>query len=188
MDFINNLDDAILQFIDKNMHIPILDKIMVFFTTIGNLGIVWIVIFLILLISKKYRKVGLIGLIALLLTQIICNDLLKNLFQRERPFLSYPELVLLIKSPTSYSFPSGHTMSSFASAFVIAKHIKKLAIPTFILASLIAFSRLYLYVHFLTDVMVGIILGYIVYVLANYIVKLLTSRKNESNESEKLSA
>ena len=156
---IQKIDIAILEFINNNVQNPILDKIMPSITSLGDSGMIWIIISLILMISKKYRKVGVLSLLALTLSTIIGEGILKNIVQRPRPFYELTNIQLLIEKPPSYSFPSGHTGSSFAVAGVIGILIKKYKIPVMILAGLMAFSRMYLFVHYPTDILGGIVLG-----------------------------
>lgn len=141
------------------MHSYIMDKVMIAITNLGNGGAVWIFIGLVLTASKKYRKAGFITLAALILSAILGEGILKHLVQRMRPSANIPQASLLIAKPSSYSFPSGHSAASFAAATVLAKYFRKLRIPVFCFAALIAFSRLYLYVHYPSDVLFGIILG-----------------------------
>lgn len=132
---------------------------MVTITSFGNGGMAWILISVALIITPKYRKVGIMAICALILTTILGEGLLKNLVKRPRPFTSLSDFELLISAPTSYSFPSGHTGSSFAVAGILASQIKKSRYYVFALAILIAFSRMYLYVHYPGDVIAGIVLG-----------------------------
>ena len=111
-------------------------------------------------------------LTALALDVLLCNVMLKPLVGRMRPFTVNTGMELLINAPKDFSFPSGHTAASFAAAFALLFVKNKLWIPSMILASLIAFSRLYLYVHYPTDVLAGILLGLIVGVAANVICRL----------------
>ena len=156
-----NIDNSILSFIKNNMHGHIMDKVMVIITSLGNGGAIWIIISVLLMINKKYRKIGFIALGALILSTIFGEGILKHVVQRIRPSADIPAINMLIAKPLSYSFPSGHTASSFAAAGVLSKYFKKYALGFLALASLIAFSRLYLYVHYPTDVLAGIILGLI---------------------------
>lgn len=159
MNFILNIDNAILDFIQNNLRSSFLDKVIPVITSLGNAGILWIIIAIILVISKKYRKYGIIMAIALVIMLIFGNGILKNLFQRVRPYEANGFKDLLIKKPIDTSFPSGHTYASFASAGVLYYMNKKVGITAYILAALIAFSRLYLYVHYPSDVLGGMILG-----------------------------
>ena len=157
---VQKFDNSILFFIKANMHGHNMDKIMVVSTCLGDGGIIWIIISLILIINKKYRKIGFMALAALLLSTILGEGILKHVFQRIRPS-DIPAANLLITKPLSYSFPSGHTTTSFAVAGVLAKYLKNYALEFFTLASLIAFSRLYLYLHYPTDVLAGVVIGLI---------------------------
>ena len=156
---INNLDIEILYFIRDNLTNPLMDKIMVFITNLGDKGFIWIMIGIILLAQKKYRKVGIILLSALLLNLILGEVIIKNIVQRPRAFNSYPNINIIINPPDSYSFPSGHTASSFTAAFVIGYYLRNWKYEAYALAVLIAFSRLYLFVHYPTDIIFGILLG-----------------------------
>lgn len=161
MSLIQNVDNSILLYIKNNMHGHMMDRAMVIVTSLGNKGFIWIIIAVLLIINKKYRKIGFIALGALILSTILGEGILKHVVQRIRPSADISAVNLLISKPLSYSFPSGHTASSFAVTGVLVKYFKKYAPGFWILASLIAFSRLYLYVHYPTDVLGGIILGLI---------------------------
>ena len=158
---IQRFDSSILLYIKDNMHSPMMDRIMVIITTLGDGGVIWIIIAVPLIISKKYRKIGFMALGALTLSTILGEEILKHVVQRIRPSADISAANLLISNPLSYSFPSGHTTSSFAVAGVLAKYFKKYALVFFTLAAVIAFSRLYLYVHYPTDVLAGAVLGLI---------------------------
>jgi len=155
-----------------------MDKVMVLATYLGNGAIIWIIISVILISNKKYRKVGFMALSALILSAILGDEILKNVFRRVRPSDTIATMNLLITRPLSYSFPSGHTMSSFAVAGVLAKCFKKYAIEFISLASLIAFSRVYLYVHYPTDVLAGAILG----LMCSAIVIYLFNKGNNNSK------
>ena len=159
IELINSFDIGVMKFIQNNLSNPILDKVMIFITGLGDTGFIWILIGLVLLINKKYKKIGIMVLVALALGSIFGEIILKNIIERHRPFISIEGINLLIDAPTSYSFPSGHTTSSFAATFVLARNFKKKSIYIFTLATLIAFSRIYLGVHFPTDIIAGVILG-----------------------------
>lgn len=163
MDFIKNIDFSILNFIQNNCRNVYMDTFMPIITMLGNSGALWIGIAIIILINKKYRKYGYMLVVALILTLIIGNLTLKPLVGRLRPFDVIPLINgLLINNPLDFSFPSGHTMCSFASSIVMLKLNKNLGIFCIILSSIIGFSRLYLYVHYPSDVLVGMIIGVLV--------------------------
>lgn len=159
LEIISNLDINILNFIRDNLSNAVMDKFMVVITSLGDKGLIWIVMALILLAVKKYRKIGIILLIALLMTSLLGEGIVKNIVQRPRAFITYPDISIIINPPTSFSFPSGHTASSFAAAVVLGHYFKKWSFLFYFLATLIAFSRLYLFVHYPSDIIVGIALG-----------------------------
>ena len=158
----------------QNIHNPVLDKIMVGISSLGNAGILWGIIAIILLISKKHRKTGIHMFIAMVLTLFVGNLILKNLVQRERPCWIDTTIPLLINNPKDYSFPSGHTMNSFTAAMCIFLHQKRWGIVAFVVAALIAFSRMYLFVHFPTDIITGMIIG----ISSALIINFLMNKQN----------
>lgn len=167
-----DVEFSILDFIQNQFRTPFGDFVMPLISKLGNGGIIWLVLSGLLCIFPKYRKAGVTMLTALALDVLLCNVMLKPLVGRMRPFTVNTGMELLINAPKDFSFPSGHTAASFAAAFALLFVKNKLWIPSMILASLIAFSRLYLYVHYPTDVLAGILLGLIVSVAANVICRL----------------
>ena len=158
-----SFDLPILDWIQANMTNPVLDFLMPIITLLGDAGIFWIACAVILLFTKKYRKIGLGMGIALLMGLVVCNMILKPTVARIRPYDFQAELGvtinLLIEAQHDFAFPSGHTIASFEACTVLLLGSKKLGIPATLLAILIAFSRLYLYVHYPTDVIASVILG-----------------------------
>lgn len=159
MQIITEIDLKILDLIQRYFTCGFMDTIMPVITFLGNAGLIWIAAAVICIAAKKYRKTGIGLACGLAGSGLICNLILKNLFARERPFSINETVTLLINAPQDYSFPSGHTTSSFAAAAVIMHNDKRLGTAAYILASLIAFSRLYLYVHYPSDVLAGVLLG-----------------------------
>lgn len=156
----------------QKIHTPIMDTLMCGITRLGDAGMIWILLCIVLLLMPKTRKSGMVLLTALLADLVICNVILKPTIQRIRPFDVITDIELLVKRPLDYSFPSGHTAASFTS--VMALYLageKKLWIPALVLAVLIAFSRLYLYVHYPTDVLGGVIIGVISGALGYWLVQ-----------------
>ena len=149
---------AILDWIQTHLRNPWMDRLMVWITSLGDNGWIWILAGIVLCLSKKYRKAGIWLLLSLELGSLTSNYILKPLFMRPRPYEGLM-LDLLIPVPGGYSFPSGHTTSSFAAAAALAMAGNPAGIPALILAALIAFSRMYLYVHYPTDIIGGIVLG-----------------------------
>lgn len=177
----NQLELPILDAI-QNLRNPVLDQIMVFISSINDIGLVWILAGVALLFFRKYRKNGWIVLFSLLAGLLIANVLLKNLVQRIRPCDINTAVELLIARPDDWSFPSGHTTSSFAAAAALMYADKKMGIPAYILAVIMAFSRMYLYVHYPTDILGGIVIG----TLAAGIVIFIYKKVNWNNIGDKL--
>ena len=144
----------------QTLHTPAGDLLMCFFSKLGNAGAIWLLLTVILLCVPNKRKAGIFLAGALLVDVVLCNGILKHLFARVRPCDINTAVSLLVPRPLDYSFPSGHTAASFASvtALFLAGE-KKLWKPALILAMLIAFSRMYLYVHYPTDILGGIAVG-----------------------------
>lgn len=180
-----SFDLSVFQWI-QGIQNDFLDAVLVGITTLGNAGAIFIVLGLGLFITKKYRKAGFAVIVALLV-MLICNDLfLKELFARPRPFnlfdsdpqkyaewgraYIYPELV---NKPSSYSFPSGHTSSAFAAAIALLWQNRKWGVPVTIFAALMGFSRIYVEVHYCTDVIAGVVSGAVCALAAVLIVKYL---------------
>lgn len=138
---------------------PFMDKLMVFITRLGNGGMLWIACGVAMLFFKRTRKYGIFVFIGLLCNELLGNQIIKNIVQRARPCHIKEGMELLVKMPRGYSFPSGHTFSSFVAATVIFRCDRRFGSAALVVASLIAFSRLYLYVHFPTDVLAGAALG-----------------------------
>ena len=172
-----NLDGGFLLFLQESVRNPILDSIMIFITSLGNGGMIWIAATIVLLIPKKTRKAGIMSAVALLGSLIINNNIVKNIVQRPRPFVTFTDLQIIIPTPSEFSFPSGLTSSSFAAAAVFYRHLpKKLGLPAVILAGLIGFSRLYVGVHYPTDVIAGVLMGILLSYLAEYLVNLFVKK------------
>ena len=165
----------ILMFIRNNISSPIMDKIMIFVTKFGDAGIFWSVLALLLLIPKKTRKTGFLMVISLVLGLLFGNIIIKNLVGRTRPFVVFNQPII-IPPPSEYSFPSGHTLCSFESALCLFTLNKYVGIVATVFASLIAFSRLYLFVHYPTDIIGGIVLAFFTVFLAKRII-LVTEKK-----------
>lgn len=152
-------DWTALHWIQENLRCDFLDFVFPKITVLANAGALWILIALLLLCSKKYRKYGVYMAICLVVGFLTGNLLLKNLIARERPCWIDTKVLLLIQAPKDFSFPSGHSLHSFLAAVCLFKTKRRWGNFALVLASLIAFSRLYLYVHFPTDVLAGILLG-----------------------------
>ncbi len=171
---IQQIDNAILRFFGE-IQVPVLNEIMIFLSYLGNSGIIWIIMSVIFLFFKKTRNAGITMGAALLIGLLICNLTLKPMVARPRPFAEH-ELALLIPEPSEFSFPSGHSVSSLGAATSAAIVLGKKGLPLLAPAILIAFSRLYLQVHYFSDVICGCLLGCVFAVVANAIVQFVIKR------------
>lgn len=169
---ITNLDLALLDLIQKHIAGQALDALVPMITHLGDGGLIWIAITLVLLLFKPSRKYGVAMAVALILDLILCNLILKPLVARPRPY-TFREVSLLIPRPGDHSFPSGHTASSFAAAGALLFMKARGRIPALLMALLIGLSRLYLYVHYPTDVLGGILLGLACGFVASWLTKRL---------------
>ena len=183
METLIHMDGAILMFLQESVRNAVLDPIMKVITTLGNAGILWIVLTIFLLIPQKTRKIGWMSACALLFSLLINNILLKNLVARVRPYNAIEGLIPIIKKPSEFSFPSGHAGSSLASACVLYRKLpKKFGIPILVFAILISFSRLYVGVHYPTDVLAGAITGIICSYLGEWLVNQIERRRETKIE------
>lgn len=172
-----NFEYVILDFIRDNLSCAFMDALMQFITFFGNGGWFWIALGLVLSFIPKTRKIGITVCLALLINLIICNLSLKPLIARVRPYDLREGIALIIDAPHDFSFPSGHTSASFAAACAVFAYNKKVyGISAVVFATLIAFSRLYLYVHFPTDILGGIVVGIVSALASFFIVKALCKR------------
>ena len=163
-----DIELAILDAI-QGLRFPALDFVMSYITHLGDAGLLFIVLTLLLLSFKKTRIYGVVCATALVLDFLSVNLIIKPLVARERPFTLRPEIALLVKQPLDYSFPSGHTAVSFAFASAISAYSKRYRLWAYVLAAVIAFSRLYLYLHFPSDVLAGAAIGF----LCGYVARLI---------------
>ncbi len=160
---IQRADGWILLFIQNHLRFASLNPWVIRFTKLGNYGLIWIVISILLLIPKKSRRAGILSLVALALSLCISNLLLKNYVARVRPYEVLSGLTSLIGPVSGYSFPSGHASAGFAAAAVISRSCRKwIGWPCLALAFLLSISRLYVGVHYPTDVICGAIIGFLI--------------------------
>ena len=155
----NAVEIGILDGIQNIFRNDVLDVIMKFVSRIGDHGIVWIVLAAVLLIIPRTRRSGVAAALALIAEYLLCNIIIKPLAARTRPYDYNTDIVLLIEKLKDYSFPSGHTAAAFASVTALFKCRNRIWIPAAVLGVLMAFSRLYLYVHYPADVIFGALFG-----------------------------
>lgn len=159
IEWITQLDFSVLYRIQDIFRCPILDFLMPKITFLGNVGLIWLLLSGVLLLLPKYRRVGILLLVGLAVGGLVGNVVMKNLFARSRPCWIDTAMQMLVSVPKDYSFPSGHTLSSVIAATILTAADHRFAFAAIPLTALIAFSRLYLFVHFPTDVLASVILG-----------------------------
>lgn len=158
-EFITQWDFSLLYFIQENLRTVFLDNVMVPFTTVFNAGFIWFVLCAVLLVFRKTRSTGVLILLSMAVAYLIGEVGIKNMVCRLRPCVVDSSVSLALEIPRSYSFPSGHTASSFAAASAVFSVNKKWGAGALCVAALVGFSRLYLFVHFPSDVLLGMLLG-----------------------------
>lgn len=177
------LEKGILLFVQEHLRNPMLTPFMKGVTMLGDLGAVWIFISAGLCLSKKWRKTGEMGLCAAVLSVLVNNVFLKHFVGRARPFTVMEELVPLIQKPTDFSFPSGHTACAFAVGFLLFRRLpKRYGLPCLLLAILIGCSRIYLGVHYPSDVLAGMVSGICISYAAEWLVEHLPHRQISGKE------
>ena len=189
---VSSFDHNVLNAVNSTMRCGILDSIMPYITKLGDAGIFWIALALILLIPKKTRRTGAAMGVAMVIGLIVGNGIIKPLVARPRPFnisnTILPKDQLLISAPTDYSFPSGHTLASFEAATALYKDHTLYGFAAFVLAILIAFSRIYLQVHYPSDVFGGAILGFLFGLLGSTIVRTVCDKWAERKAKKEAAA
>ena len=188
MEALQAFDIGVLYWIADHMRNDFLTPVMIFLTHLCDHGEIWLTLALILLLRPNTRRCGLAILLSMGLGAVLGNVALKNLIARPRPFITYPDLIPLVRIG-GYSCPSGHTLASFAASTAIFCFYRKAGIAALLLATLIGFTRLYVGVHYPTDVLFGALLGLLLGAAASSI-KTLTqhfhyARMKRANQPEK---
>ncbi len=177
LDVIQNFDISAVRFIHENLSCGFLDFFMPLVTLLGEGGIFWIAVTLVLLCFKKTRRAGLVMAVSLAIGLVAVNLTLKPLVARPRPYTVDENVKLLVNKLSDYSFPSGHTLACFeCSVALLICGFKKWGGAALTFAFLVAFSRLYLYVHYPTDVLTGMALGTAFAFFAKYVVDKLYAK------------
>lgn len=175
LEWLRNMDWTVLHWLREVTQCGAMDLIMPKIAALGNGGAVWIAAAAAMTISKKYRKYGIAMFAALIAGVLVGNLCLKNLIARARPCW-LESVLLLIANPTDYSFPSGHTLSSVIGAYMLMAANRRFGWAAIPLAALIAFSRLYLFVHFPTDVLASVVLGIVIGTVAVWGTKRISNK------------
>ena len=188
----NEIELKFLLFVQEVFKNKFLDFFMPIVTKLGDAGIIWILTAVVLLFMPKFRKVGATMGLALCLGLLIANCGLKPLVQRVRPYdylfnTTGENIKLLVAAQSDFSFPSGHTLASFESATVLLIANRRLGVYAMVLAVIIALSRIYLFMHYPSDVLFGALLGVGIGFLATYIVnKAIGTYKNRKAKKSTL--
>jgi len=153
-------EGRLLLWIQENLRAEWLNPVMRCITSLGNEGIFWIALIIALFFFKKTRKLAVCCAVSMVLTLLLVNVALKPMFARVRPYVLLENLSIIVKQPGDHSFPSGHSAHALACSWVIFRLCrKKYGVPLLILGILVALSRLYVGVHFPTDVLAGCAAG-----------------------------
>ncbi len=169
----------------QEIRTPAMTKFMQVITYLGEAGIAAMLVCLLLLVIKKTRQAGIAASVSLACEALITNVILKNLVARVRPYELIEGLEHVApRMPSDWSFPSGHTGATFAVAFVMLWMLpKRIGVPAVIVASLVAFSRLYLGVHYPTDVLAGIAIASVTSWIGVFISRKLNNHFRKNTES-----
>ena len=176
--WITDIDINILYYVQDNLRGETLNTVVQFFTSLGNYGLIWILLTIILIGYSDTRKVGIKCAVALIFDVILCNGILKNIVARTRPYDAYENIRCLLPPQVDYSFPSGHTASSFAVIIpvLMEKDTRFLGKIVLVVAIMMALSRIYVCVHYPSDVICGIFVGVLCgmascYIMNKYVAK-----------------
>ncbi len=160
----------ILIWIDGNMSSPVLDLASKAADALAG-SVAMYCLALLLLVPRGTRRLGILLFASMLLCDLLFDEVLKAVTARERPFAVYPA-ELIIPAPSNYSFPSGHTENAFILAFSVLTCDRRFGAVAAVFAAFVAFSRLYLFVHWPTDVLAGVFFA----ALSVYAVRLLMGK------------
>lgn len=167
----------------QSIRTDFLDSVVVFITNfIGKNAEIWLILGIALLIFKKTRKVGLAILLSYGLTWVICQDVIKDIICRPRPCHIDETIKLIVSRPSSYSCPSTHSALAAAMAASVYFFNKKYGVVAIIVALIIGLSRMYLFVHFPTDVLFGYLIGIIAGIIAGKAVDIIARKVSEKTE------
>ena len=152
-------DKSVMEWIQQHLKTRRMDRLMLWATRMGDGGALWLLISFLLLCREKTRHAGFALVFCVVICAAVGNLAIKPIFRRTRPCNLNFSLPLLLKRPVDSSFPSCHTLTSFAAAVTVCQTGGFLGAAAFFLASLISFSRMYLYVHYPSDVLIGAVIG-----------------------------
>lgn len=184
MDFIQDFDFSVLEFIQQNMRCEFLDAVFPVITSTLFVGLFWGTAAVCMLFTKKYRRCGIAAIVCILLGLLCGNLILKHLVARARPCWLKPIEGMIVAVPKDFSFPSAHTAISFVTAIVFLRHSRAIGIPALAVAALLAFTRLYVYVHFPTDILGGLILAVLLAIFGDMLTQRVIDRIIEKKKQK----
>ncbi len=159
MHIIKTIDFSLMNWVQEHFRTKMMDRVMLFSSRLGDGGLIWIIYALLFALSREKRDVALALTLCVTVCALVGNFAIKPLFKRTRPCNRDNERPLLLARPEDSSFPSCHTMTSFAATVMVWQAGGVLGLTSFVFASLISYSRIYLYVHYPSDVLIGAALG-----------------------------
>ena len=183
-----SMDSKVIEYVMAHWHsLPWLNQVFRFITYLGENGIIWIALAIVLLCIPKTRQTGIVLALTLALDALVCNAICKPIIARARPYTENESILdffnqIGFRAPKDYSFPSGHACAGFAAATCLTMWVGWRGSFAYILAGLIAFSRVFLCVHFLTDVLAGIVLGCLIGIIVALCYKHTMKKHQQKNE------
>ena len=180
LETIQALDSAMLLQIQDTVRTGFLSMLLVPVSRAGDMGAFWIALCVLLLVIRRTRRGGALTFCGLAVEYAVCDLVLKRLILRPRPYLVVQGLVCLVPPESSTSFPSGHAASSFVCAWLLTCCFGKKGALAYIPATLIAISRVYVGVHYPSDVLAGMVLGTLVGAAVRAAVRLYQNQKSRS--------
>lgn len=165
-----NWEFRFMKYIDRHINNAVLDKIFRLCSALANYGIFFIICIGIMFLNQNTRKMAMVTAVSMTFSAILINVILKPLFSRQRPFLVDESIEPLIKRPIDMSFPSGHTSAAFTFATAVYLQSRPPGIISYIFAVLVGMSRIYLQVHYPTDVITGAAVGIFVSGIVNKVL------------------
>lgn len=185
LEAVTTWDASVITAIYENVHSAFLTMFFRIVTLLGEGGIFWIAVAVILLFFKKTRRSGICIGASLLIGVIVGNGIIKNVVARPRPYDAIAGIESVVSHLSDYSFPSGHSLCCFEAATALAMNRTKWAIPAYVGAVLVAVSRLFLFVHYPTDVICGALLGVLFGVLGSLAAGAIYDRVCANNAASK---
>ncbi len=185
IDAIQSWDESALVWIAEHLRNSVLTPVLSFYTQLGNHGLLFIALAALMLLFRATRKAGAAAGAGMFLGLLVTNLTIKPLVMRPRPWITIPDFTALVAEHDPNSFPSGHSCCAFAFAVALAvvlpqKWAKALALAA---AAVMALSRLYVGVHFPTDVIVGTVIGTLCGLFGAWVVRAVIRRYESRKKS-----